>query len=256
MLSTAGKFVLEQRPDHVIAYDPHDVIGEQIYLRGDFQRSRTDEVVQFLVGQKLLSRNEPRILVEVGANIGSQTIYLAASKCFSRLLLLEPNPRCFQLLRWNLLLNELMEMAEPLQLGAGDSEGVANLHETEFNLGASRIELSLAGESRGGECLVEVKRLDGLLNSREISENAIGLIWIDVEGFEVRVLRGLGDYLHTNVPIYIEFSPKLLAASEVVQFIKLIKLSRKSIYIHKDSFEIIAFEDLRAFSGQIDLLLI
>jgi FkbM family methyltransferase len=112
------------------------------------------------------------LFVDVGANIGSYTIW--AAELGADVVALEPSYDTFALLCENVALNKFN--AELIQAAAGAEAGTAK-----FTAGLDSINRF---DDRGSET-VRVVTLDGILGSRI----AAG-VKVDVEGFELQVLRG------------------------------------------------------------------
>jgi FkbM family methyltransferase len=126
---------------------------------------------------------------DVGANIGYFSL-LAAHLVGpgGRVLALEPDPRTFPRLRGNVQLNEIPQL-EVIEVAAAEARGRATLHghsERSGNHGTSQL-----GAGRPGDPRYEVvtESLDDLRSERQIDR--VHLAKIDVEGAELRVLRGM-----------------------------------------------------------------
>jgi FkbM family methyltransferase len=55
-------------------------------------------------------------LLEIGGNIGTQTVYFALSGAYSRIVSIEPDPRNFPLLQLNIRQNHLEATSDRRQL--------------------------------------------------------------------------------------------------------------------------------------------
>lgn len=132
-----------------------------------------------------------RAAVDVGANRGVYAYALARLGC--RVHAFEPNPKMFRVLEsWG----RGRIGVHPTALG--DRSGRARLHVPKgrigySNQGASLSTVKSAGQA-GGLVDVEVARLDDL----EIAD--VGFLKIDVEGFELQVLRGAEATLRRDRP--------------------------------------------------------
>jgi FkbM family methyltransferase len=127
---------------------------------------------------------ENDLFVDVGANMGSYTL-LAAAVRRARAVCFEPTPATFTRLSRNLLLNDLGERVTAHPAGVGEKPGVLR-----FSLQEDCCNHVLRyGEKEEG---VEIKvvTLDETLAGACPS-----LLKIDVEGFELPVLRGAGAIL-------------------------------------------------------------
>lgn len=125
-------------------------------------------------------------VVEVGANIGSHTVPMARRLALSgrRLLAIEPQPAVFQNMCANLTLNALFNV---LAENAACSDRAALLsfatpdYQKENNFGSVAMR-----EDGGGNQRVRAFPLDDLIPQ----DFDVGLIKVDVEGFELKVLEG------------------------------------------------------------------
>jgi FkbM family methyltransferase len=139
--------------------------------------------------------------VEIGANIGSHTVpmarRLAALK--RRLLVVEAQPVIFQSLCANIALNGLSNVLAE-NLACSDKPGMLTFsapdYHGEFNFGGVAMR-----QDGGGNQMVRAERLDDVITSGFLP----GLIKIDVEGFELKVLEGAGETIARHRPIlYLE----------------------------------------------------
>jgi FkbM family methyltransferase len=108
---------------------------------------------------------------------------------------IEAHPRTFGFLQANARLNPGLRLSA-LNFAAGESEGTlrfTNLRGDDQN-----------GVSDQGEVEVAVRRLDQLLAGQE----PIELLKLDVEGFELSVLRGAPEVLRRTRCVYFEVSQR------------------------------------------------
>lgn len=118
------------------------------------------------------------VVVDVGANIG--TTALTASTVVGtdgRVTAIEAHPRTFRYLKGNIELNERTNI-EAVNLAVGETEGTIA-----FSNASSDDQNAVL--SQGG-ISVPMRRLDSIIDHVE----RIALIKIDVEGYELHVLRG------------------------------------------------------------------
>jgi FkbM family methyltransferase len=114
------------------------------------------------------------LAVDVGANIGNHTLWLAAV-CGLRVAAFEPVPADLQVLRANVELNDLGDRITVYPVALGDRRGRAT------PLGKGQLDV---GESRIRRGPIRVRTLDSL----KLSD--VSVVKIDVEGMEPSVLRG------------------------------------------------------------------
>ncbi|MEW9805374.1 FkbM family methyltransferase [Mesorhizobium marinum] len=183
--------------DHRLAFDPSDlVIGATIRNSGGWFRESTQRVFDALP-------TRGKTFIDVGANIGTQTVYALMFGGFERAVCFEPHPKNAALLRANLALNNLTDRATVVEAAAGAAQGRATLSVSGHNGGGH----SLAYE-RGLQTIeVDVVTVESVLAGMGLDRSALGLAWIDVEGFEAEVLAGWPSL--PDLPLMVERRPLL-----------------------------------------------
>ena len=131
------------------------------------------------------------VFVDVGANIGTHTVYALKTGRFARAVAFEPEPRNARLLAMNIEANGFSNAVTIVPKAAGEAAATAVLHLHPRNKGAHAIGAPPSDDGR--ERLdVPVVRVEDALGELGLSAERLGLIWIDVEGHEPQVMRGLG----------------------------------------------------------------
>ena len=115
--------------------------------------------------------------IDIGANIGSYSI-LSAGVVRCHTIAIEPVPSTFQLLRQNVVLNQLDERVELHNVGVGLEEGTLRFTDSLDTVN------HVATSSEEGGIEVPIRRVDDLIQQIPM------LMKVDVEGFESRVLAG------------------------------------------------------------------
>lgn len=192
----------------------HDHIGHVINVDGRYEDDYLETVFGWLA--TIDGRMKQKIALDIGANIGNHSLFF--SKYFRIIHAFEPNPRTFELLRFNAA-GSANIVAHPR--GLSDSDEVGVLRENPTNMGGTFIELDArATEASGAE--VSLGTLDKFAEMHGLED--ISLIKIDTEGFEARILRGARGVIAANRPIIIfELSPgdfDTHGASEVVKILE------------------------------------
>jgi FkbM family methyltransferase len=181
-------------------YDTRD--GPMLALRGDAYVTRSLEVYGELcpAERRLLGQlvRPGMTVVEVGANIGAHTIALARGCAPGLLYAFEPQQRIFQLMCANLALNDVTNVIA-LPEACGDAEGHAMIPPINYGAAGNFGGVSLEADGRRAGQRVRVRTLDSL------SLTSLGLLKVDVEGFEPQVLRGAHETIMRCRPIlYVE----------------------------------------------------
>ena len=132
--------------------------------------------------------------VDVGAHVGNHTLYFAYVLGL-RTIAFEPNATSFGHLSENVEANGLHDVCEVRNAAIGAKPGNARpLEAIPSNSGTARLEMDPAG-------CVPVTTLD----SEVLGQPRIDLLKIDVEGWEVDVLRGAAGTLARHRPlVYVE----------------------------------------------------
>jgi FkbM family methyltransferase len=158
--------------------DTSDPIGRTIAASGVWEPGVT------ALFHGLLSPGD--VCIDVGANVGYYT--LLASRLVGpagHVYALEPAPSAFIRLNDNLALNGVSNVTA-LATAAGAEEGHADLYSGSGNVGMSSIRHA---HETWTATRVTVRPLPALVDPSELAR--VRLVKIDVEGFEVEVLRGL-----------------------------------------------------------------
>jgi FkbM family methyltransferase len=132
-------------------------------------------------------------VVDVGANVGTLTLAAAALVGpEGRVWSIEAHPRTLRYLCANVAANGFTNV-RTVHAAAGESEGFLRLTD-------SRLDDQNRVSANGHGVLVPVRRLDDL-----VPEGPVRLLKIDVEGFELSVLRGARELLDRTDYVYFEY---------------------------------------------------
>jgi FkbM family methyltransferase len=209
--------------DHTLFLNPSDdVITSRVLLRGDWQRRDLERVIAIL--QLHVPAAKGRLFIDVGANIGSQTIYAMLSGFFSSGLAIEPEPQNFALLRENLAANALDARVQAFNIAAGVRDEMKELVRSPWNKGAHAIDAKGRFAGEADAVAVNVQPMSAILRNAGVAAKDIGLIWIDVNGTELSVLRGMSEVLARGVPLVIEHLPALIDTKTAIEVHRLLSL--------------------------------
>lgn len=191
--------------------------------------------------EKLMNLCKPNhTVLDIGTNIGS-TLLQFANKIGrnGKVYGFEPDPTNYKACINNISLNDFHNL-EVANIGLGDEKGSFNLVvDTETNRGGNRI--SFDNENQKTSTTIQVERLDDWVINKYI--NHVDLIKIDVEGFEMNVLKGAEETLKKYKPIlFVELDNDNLkqvgsSAKELVSFLENLNYSITSAEEKKVSHE-------------------
>ncbi len=123
------------------------------------------------------------VVLDVGAHIGSYTLrYSRIVGDEGRVVAFEPEPENRRILRWNIRLNKA-ENVTVCPEALGNFHGEARLKLSAY-AGVHSFVRTSAEIRQTGEILVPIIKMD------ELDMDRVNLIKIDVEGYELEVLRG------------------------------------------------------------------
>jgi len=145
------------------------------------------------------------VVLDIGASIGLWTVQLGkiAASRNAQLCAFEPNPANTSWIRSNIALNGLLEIVTIYEMGLGDRAESLTLAHTEHGVGNGAI----AVNDEDG-ISVAIGRLDDIDIPTPVS-----FIKMDVEGYEVAILRGAVELIKRDRPvIFGEFSVEWLQA--------------------------------------------
>jgi FkbM family methyltransferase len=125
------------------------------------------------------------VILDIGGNIGTTALFFASVNHKARILAFEPHPKTFERASENVALNSFKNI-DLVNIGLGEKMETVKLYEVnKNNPGMNRI---LKEEEAYPFKLVMIEKLDDFLKREKIP--TVELIKIDVEGFELSVLKG------------------------------------------------------------------
>ncbi len=167
-------------------------IERKLYLTGSYEKG----LLRIL--DKLVKPRD--IVVDAGANIGLISIFCALRAGQSGMVLsFEPHPETYPILQKNISVNGISQI-KAYKKALGSASGSAKIYSNlQINRGAASL-VEFREDSPSFD--IEVDSLDEVLKQQKISH--VDLIKIDVEGFEMEVLKGAEGILsQENGPILV-----------------------------------------------------
>lgn len=187
-----------------------DYLGHLLYFQ-----YRNQELDSYKSLFKLVQTNS--VCLDIGSNVGYVGIMMAKIASEGLVVGFEPDPTNFKRLRENIGYNNLSNIRVH-NFGLGEQSAQKNMFVNLIN--------------RGGNCIIEeqsgveiaIMKLDDFMIREALPR--VDLVKIDVEGYELKVLRGGMQMLTTYFPVlFIEINDDNLqrygdSPSELVQFLK------------------------------------
>lgn len=173
------------------------VIGHSLLHAGAFQEEKISEVLAFLRARYSL---DPDLFVDIGANIGTHSIFALIQESFKRAIAFEPDIDNARLLAKNVGINRLSSKYEFHNIALTDQPGHLELELSNFNFGDHRIKprhpasVSFGEERERSTREIAATSLDSLYGELDLDwSNA--LIWMDTQGHEGPIFEGAKRFL-------------------------------------------------------------
>jgi FkbM family methyltransferase len=173
-----------------IKVNPHEAVGNVIAAQGLYEKEVTETLWRLT--------NPGDLAIDVGANIGYTTSILGVRVGpRGRVHSFEPHPQVFASLAENVERWKQDERCGSFvlhQAALGKETGKAFLHTNDWfltNRGTGWISEKQESDSKVRDCEVRMQNLDSILDAKE----RIGMVKIDVQGYELDVLRGMSALL-------------------------------------------------------------
>jgi len=231
ILAAHGVAVIADTKNGLLAVQPDDFNVSRALLRhGEYDWPQI-ELLKSLV-------EESSRLIFAGSHIGALLIPIVRAAGTRAVLAYEPSPRNCRLLQMNLALNQIDGVLVS-NTALGERPGTIRFTENQINSGNSRVSAS------DGEIEVPLDTLD---RSVPPEWESIDLIVMDIEGSEVKAMRGGEAVLAKTRRLYVEFAPEQLReqGNTSEEFIALAGRFFKSAYVIDGSMKFIPAEDFAA----------
>ena len=191
-----------QMEDHLILFSPSGVIGRRLMVHGDWHREDVYTAISLLIKHGYEFNN--KVALDIGANIGTQTIYMHLHGLFSKIIAVEPEANNFFLLKANVEVNHLMDKTALINAALAEESGTVSLYVNDrFSDGENSL---LSRKSLTTSVDVEAVTLDDVLMRAETAPEAVGFCWIDTEGFDYICVQQIVNSIGIDVPIFTEIS--------------------------------------------------
>ena len=188
LLMLIGKYQINLKINNFIfEIDIRESIERKTYFIKEYEKKRMDQLHNYSM------EINSEILIDIGANIGFYSI-LSSNK-YEQIYSYEPNKRNFQILKKNIDTNNLKNI-KIFNFGLGENEEVLTGNSNTKGELFQTSGFAVSKDNKKGERVL-IKKGDDVLQFK----NSTLTIKIDVEGFELFVLKGLKNTLVKNQTI-------------------------------------------------------
>lgn len=201
------RLYLAQFADHAFFVSPRDqTIGFELLSGKPWQRQELERAVHILEREQAFAPDG--IFTDIGANIGTQTVYAMLTGRFAGGVAIEAASGNFDLLKRNLDWNGLSGTVEAVHAAACAAVGDVELRLNRANAGGHSLSPTHLRTPFGSE-RVRGDTADALLRQTRGGWRGVSLAWIDVEGLETDVLAGMPEALGAGIPVVFEYTPSV-----------------------------------------------
>lgn len=186
-----------------LCYSPGTILIKKIRQGKIFE----EKMCKSIVGE--LNKSPEPVFLDVGANIGLISLYVAAKTPHVKIFAFEPGPHQNELFNKTIAVNNLGRTINLSEKVLGNKNGVVTFisHFSQDCSGDGFIDTGRAGEPIPVE--VPITTIDHWWN--EIGRPRVTVMKIDIEGAELWALEGAVDFLQQAKPtIFMEIEPKNL----------------------------------------------
>lgn len=190
-------------------------ISRSLFMRRPRMQREPEAVLNWLESQGRFAAPR-RFIIDVGANIGAPSLFLAQRKDV-RILAVEPMPKNFRLLVKNVRDNNLDHRITCVNAAISSSPGTLTMLDHPASGQCEvRTESGLQGfgtpTKQHQPVKVEACPLDALLPVHRIPPAEVAMVWSDTQGFEGEVIQSGVSLWSASVPLFLEVWPPGLAA--------------------------------------------
>ncbi len=221
------------------------------FLRGFFDEETVRNMMTALAQHAGIVTLEGLTILEVGANIGTETVSFLLRHGVEHVVAIEPDPENVRFLRANAVLNGIQDRVTVYEVALSDIDGTVFLEHSEGNWGDHRVRVSnpvgpdFYGETSRVTSKIPARRLDSLVEEGAIDADEIDLIWMDAQGHEGHILDGCERLASSGVPIVTEYWPYgLRRAGALERFHQLVAQRHDAIIDLREPSRVLAAEGI------------
>lgn len=247
------RFITVDNGDHLITFSPQDYLGRSVFVKGHFDRDHVGRLMGHLDALGIDVKGQT--LLEIGGNIGTHTIYFALTGAFNRIVSIEPDPRNYELLIENIAQNGFSDLVLTVNCAVSDAEGEIDFFLHQSNHGKSSPNRV---SSRDERIAVPARPMPTILGDAGVTEQDIGLVWMDIEGYEPIAAGGMTSLFSRRVPMHMEFTAQFYGAEKAREFVDFLAGYYEDclLFFNDDSELRMKVRDIPIDREQFDILLL
>jgi FkbM family methyltransferase len=247
------RFMTVDCGDHLLTFSPGDYLGRSVFVKNHFDRDHVGRLMGKLAGLGIDVAG--KTLLEIGANIGTHTVYFGLTGLFGRIVAVEPDPRNFELLEENVAQNGLDSLVLRMPLAVSDRKGTIDFFLHPDNHGKSSPSQRHAEDRK---ILVPALPVPDILQQAGVAEADIGLVWMDIEGYEPVACRSMQSLFERRIPVHMEFTGEFYGPTIAAEFIAFLACYYENcmVFYNDDSEERRKVADIPPDREQFDILLL
>lgn len=193
--------------ERFVLFTKDKVVSREIFVNGEFDFEKFKKTIKFLS-----SKSKVENLYDIGANIGTICIPAIKRQIIQKAIAVEPEPKNFQILKTNIVLNNLENKITALNYAiSNQNDKYLKMELSNDNFGDHRIKnkikFNIHNEEKRSIVQVKSKTFDSLFKNTLSNKD---LVWIDTQGHEANILLGANKLIKKKIPIVIEFWPYAL----------------------------------------------
>ncbi len=167
-----------------------DLIGWKIFFTGEYERGTNRVLEQYV--------KDGDVVIEAGANMGSETLLLSRLTGKGKVYGFEPNPYTFDRLKTNVSINELANV-EVYDLAVGEKNGEISFNIYPKNFCNAGMSSKYMDTPLTRKITVNQQTLDSFVESHNI--NKVDFLKMDIQGAEMDLLAGAATMIARFKPI-------------------------------------------------------
>jgi FkbM family methyltransferase len=195
-------------------------MARELFVSGSSQLDRLTQALDLIKQERSIDPAR-KTLVDIGANIGVICIPAVARGLCARAVAVEPNPSVCKLLRANVALNGLEKRIDVYETALADADGAAEMEISEDNSGDNRVFVASSenafNERARDKIAIATARFDKLFGALNLDDC---IIWMDVQGYEGKVLSGAKNILTAKPPLVSEFWPYGMRRAQTYELLR------------------------------------